>query len=333
MDRRTFLRWLAVSGGVVAALPVRASVSAPERPRTRVALVRTSDRAAGVRRAIDLLGIAPARGERVLIKPNFNSADEAPGSTHIDTLRALLLALQDQGARDITLADRSGQGVTRSVMERKGIFSLARETGAGAVVYDELDERAWATVQARDQHWAGGFAVPKMLLDAPCVVQTCNLKTHRYGGHFTLSLKNSVGLVAKQTRPSGHNYMSELHGSPYQRHMIAEINTSYAPALIVLDGVEAFTTGGPDRGNIVAARVMVAGTDRVAVDAVGVAILRLLGTTPEVARGKIFGQDQIARAVELGVDAVRRPGHIKLVTGDAPSAAFARRVRGMLDAG
>ena len=47
--------------------------------------------------------------------------------------------------------------------------------------------------------------------------------------------------------------------------------------------------------------VILAGTDRIAVDAVGVAILRHFGTTPEVSRGTIFEQEQIARAVELGL--------------------------------
>ena len=36
--------------------------------------------------------------------------------------------------------------------------------------------------------------VPKMLLAAETVVQP-GLKTHRYGGHFTLSLKNAVGFA------------------------------------------------------------------------------------------------------------------------------------------
>ena len=78
------------------------------------------------------------------------------------------------------------------------------------------------------------------------VVQTCCLKTHRYGGHFTLSLKNSVGLAAKTVPGNGHDFMRELHTSPHQRRMIAEINAGYRPDLVVLDGVEAFVTGGPD---------------------------------------------------------------------------------------
>jgi uncharacterized protein (DUF362 family) len=107
--------------------------------------------------------------------------------------------------------------------------------------------------------------------------------------------------------------------------MIAEINTAYTPSLIVMDGVDAFVNGGPAAGKKVSPSVMIAGTDPVAIDAVGVAILRLFGTTPEVSKGKVFEQEQIARAVELGLG-VDSPERIRIVTGDAESEAFANLI-------
>ena len=75
-----------------------------------------------------------------------------------------------------------------------------------------------------------------------------------------------------------------------------------------------------------------AGSDRVAMDAVGVAILRHFGTTPEVSRGPIFQQEQIARAVELelGIDSAEKIG---LVTDDEESKAFADKIRDVLSRG
>ena len=279
----------------------------------KIALVKIADRAAGVRRAIELLGINPVRGNRVLLKPNLNSADAAPGSTHPEVLRTLVTELYDLGAQTITLADRSGMGDTRRVMQQTGVIDLAQELGFMTMVLDDLPEKDWIVQQSEDFHWSRGYAVPKLLLDAECVVQTCNLKTHRYGGHFTLSLKNSVGLAAKAVNGGSYNYMQELHNSPHQRHMIAEINTAYSPSLIVMDGVEAFVNGGPDRGKKVDSEVVLAGNERIALDAVGVALLRLLGTTPEVSRGGIFEQEQIARAVELGLG-IDSPDKIDFIT-------------------
>jgi uncharacterized protein (DUF362 family) len=296
---------------------------------TKVALVSTKDRGKGVGQVIDLLGLKSYRGKSVVLKPNLNTADPAPGSTHNDTLRSLILALQQMGAKRITLAERSGPGdSTRAVMKKKGIFELAQELGFNVVNLEEVGSEGWVKVEPEESHWSQGFHFARIYREAEAIVQTCCLKTHAYGGHFTLSLKNSVGLVPLK----GYTYMNELHSSPYQRQMIAEINTAYSPDLVVMDGVEAFVDGGPDRGTRVEAGVMLAGTDRVAMDAVGVAILRLLGTTPEVSRGSIFEQDQIARAAELGLG-VSSAKEIQLVTGDAQSEACAVKVRDILTRG
>jgi uncharacterized protein (DUF362 family) len=294
-------------------------------PVATIALVKTMDRVWGVQRSIDLLGLNPVRGNRVLLKPNYNSADAAPASTHPDILRALVMEMNEMGARSITVGERSGMGDTRAVLEQTGVFTLADELGFDTVVFDELDEKSWIVQQSNDFHWESGFVVPRILLDSECVVQTCNLKTHGYGGHFTLSLKNSVGFVARSVRTGSHNYMSELHSSPYQRHMIAEINAAYTPSLIVMDGVDAFVDGGPAAGKMVSPSVVIAGTDPVAIDAVGVAILRFFGTMPQVSRGKVFEQEQIARAVELGVG-VDAPERIRIVTGDSESETYANQI-------
>jgi uncharacterized protein (DUF362 family) len=298
----------------------------------RVAFVKTRDRTAGVNRALDLLELERLPGADLFLKPNFNSADTPPGSTHNHTLMALVRRLQAMGASRITVGDRSGMGDTRTNMQRKGVFTLADELGFAVLVLDELRDDGWERVQVPGGSWRRGFAIARPALEADGIVQTCCLKTHRYGGHFTLSLKNSVGLVAKHLRGDGYNYMTELHSSPQQRRMIAEINLAYRPELVVLDGVEAFVDGGPDRGKRVEAQVVVAGTDRVAIDAVGVALLRHFGTTPEVGQGPIFGQEQIARAVELGLG-VTGPDEIELVTGDADSAAYAAQIQAILAQG
>jgi uncharacterized protein (DUF362 family) len=291
----------------------------------RISLVRTSNRTEGVKRAIALLEANPVKGKAVTLKPNFNTADPAPGSTHNDTLRALALELQDMGANKITLAERSGPPNTRDVMERKGTYPLARELGIEVVNLQELRPEGWVHVKPSESHWQDGFLFARAYLEAEAIVQTCCLKTHSYGGHFTLSLKNSVGLVPR----TGYPYMGELHSSRFQRQMIAEINTAYNPDLVVLDGVEAFVDGGPDKGTRVNADVMLASSDRVAVDAVGVAILRFFGTTPEVSKGPVFGQDQIARAAELGLG-VSSPEQIQIVTDDAESEEFAGKVKDIL---
>jgi len=332
MERREFLKGAAGIGGLALALPlVQNALAGLAGPAPgRVAFVKTTDRAAGVNHAIDLLGLPRFQGKDLFLKANFNSADPPPGSTHEDTLAAFIRKLKQMGAGPLTLGERSGMGNTRQVLESRNAFTLTKELGVKAVVFDELPAEDWDLIRHGNMHWQQGFALPSTMRKASGVVQTCCLKTHRFGGHFTLSLKNSVGLAAKFVPGNSYNFMRELHSSPDQRRMIAEINAAYRPELIVLDGVEAFTTGGPEAGKKVTASVILAGTDRIAVDAVGVAILRHFGTTPEVSRGTIFEQEQIARAVQLGIG-VKSPSEIELVTDDRDSAEYAKVIRAILD--
>lgn len=293
----------------------------------KVALVKTDDRATGVRRALDLLGTRPTQGKQVFLKPNYNSADPAPGSTHPDVLRAITEWLWDSGAETLTVGDRAGMGNTRQVMQSAGTFEMADALGFDTVVFDDLGPEGWVSQQA--DHWDRGFAIARPVARAESVVQACCLKTHRFGGHFTLSLKNSVGMVAKQIPGDGYNYMTELHRSSHQRRMIAEVNAAYTPDLVVIDGVEAFTNGGPDRGTTVNAQVVLAGSDRVALDAAGVALLRYYGTTREVRSGSIFEQEQIARAVEIGLG-VSGPEDIEFITDDPESSAYVELLKPIL---
>ena len=334
--RREFLKSITLMGGlallssfVPSCLRSDESMAKPvteEAKMTKVSLVCTQNRAEGVQRAIALLQSNPVRIKSVVLKPNFNSADATPGSTHNDTLRGLVLTLREMGANKITIAERSGPGdSTRQVMEKKGIFELAKELDFDIINLEEISPEGWVHLHPKDTHWQNGFHFPRVYLEAESIVQTCCLKTHAFGGHFTLSLKCSVGMVPGVDYP----YMRELHTSPYQRQMIAEINTAYTPDFVVLDGIEAFVDGGPATGTRMTAGVIVAGSDRVAIDAVGVAILRSLGTTPEVNQGKVFEQDQISRAVELNLG-IKSPDQIDFVTDDSESKAFADNIRNIL---
>lgn len=283
-----------------------------------VALIRTGDRKRGVEQAMKLLKVPSLAGRNVLIKPNFNTADPTPGSTHNDTLTAIVRGVKSKGAASVTVGERSGPPETKKVMEEKGIFALADSLGFGIVNFEELAESDWVPFAPPGNHWEGGFFIPRPVVEADYLVSTCCLKTHAYGGVFTMSLKLAVGLTPKRL-------MRQLHRSPDQRRMIAEINQGYKPALIVLDGIEAFVDGGPSQGRKVQADVFIAGTDRVAVDAAGLAVLKDLGSNDAIMKKKVFEQEQIQRAVELGLG-VPGPDKIRFVTPDKASAEYAKKI-------
>lgn len=290
----------------------------------RVALVKNPDRFTAVPATLDLLGVNPVGGKKVLLKPNFNTADPFPAGTHNDTLRALARKLKGLGASEITIGERCGPPETAEVLREKGIAQLCREEGLGLINFEELDESEWVRVSPAGSHWHDGFEVARPVLAAECVVATCCLKTHGYGGVFTMSLKLAVGITRKRN-------MIELHGSLFSmRKMIAEINQAYTPKLIVMDGLEIFTDGGPARGTLKKPGVMLAGTDRVAIDAVGLAILKQMGSNRKIMETPIFEQEQIARAVELGLG-VASAKDIEIVTGDAEGRRYGDKLREILN--
>ena len=126
-----------------------------------------------------------------------------------------------------------------------------------------------------------------------------------------------------------YDYMWELHGSPFQRLMIAEINKFYPADVVVMDGLKAFVTGGPEKGDLVEPGVLLASRDRVAIDAVGVAILRIFGADGHITEGGIFELDQLRRAAELGIGATSA-SQIRLTPLDDESRGFAEKIEAKL---
>jgi uncharacterized protein (DUF362 family) len=291
--------------------------------KSPVALVKTEERKSGVALSIKTLGSNPVKNKDVLIKPNFNTADRVPGSTHNDTLVALVEEVWKLGAKTIGLGERS-YPVTREVMKQKGIIPILEALDVAIIDFDELDDKDWIKVDAKDSHWQKGFRVARPILESECLISTCCLKTHQFGGMFTMSLKNSVGVVP--TTRHGYHYMSELHSSPHQRKLIAEINAPFKPDLVVLDGIEAFVDGGPANGKRAQGNVFLASTDRVAIDAVGVAVLKSMGSNAHIMNTKIFDQEQISRAADLGLGA-SSASEIDVIAADDHSCDY----RNMID--
>lgn len=294
-----------------------------------VFVVKTTDRAGGIPLVFEAVG-PDISGKAVTLKANYNSADPFPASTHPETLRALAGTIMDRKPDSLALLERSGMGSTRRVLQRCQVYDILSPQGADVIVLDELPASGWSHIPGDGTHWRTGFFLPERLLSSGAVIQTCCLKTHRFGGHFTLSLKNSVGLLAKTLPGSAYDFMHELHNSPFQRQMIAEINRAYQADLVLMDAMEGFVTGGPEDGERISPGLLLGSRDRVAIDAAGIALLRSYGSTPEVMNGSIFSLDQIARAAELGVGCAD-PREIALIPLTAKSRNDAQRIAEILE--
>ncbi|MFC1564352.1 DUF362 domain-containing protein [candidate division KSB1 bacterium] len=322
MDRRDFIKSSAL--GIAALSGMRCSGVFNTNKPGRIALVKTRNRKEGVQRVMKMMNLSGINSKDVVIKPNFNSADDTPGSTHMDVMGQLVSEIQERGAKNVMVGESSGPGDTQEIMEQKGVFDMASDMKFDVVNYDKIPDSEWVDFNPVGNHWDNGFAIPRHAVDAEYLVSTCCLKTHQYGGVFTMSLKLAVGLTPESLRRPLHQ-----KNSTFMRHMIAEINLGYNPQLIVLDGVDAFVTGGPSTGDIKQGDVILAGTDRVAVDAVGVAVLKHLGSNEKIMNTPIFEQEQILRAAELGIG-ISSPDMIEFVTADDESKAYADELKSIL---
>lgn len=108
---------------------------------SKVAFIKTEDRQKGVKSSISTLGINPVKNKDVLIKPNFNTADPTPGSTHNDTLMALVDEVWDMGAKSISLGERS-YPLTREVLDQKGILALLKQKDVHVIDFDDKEYTA-----------------------------------------------------------------------------------------------------------------------------------------------------------------------------------------------
>jgi uncharacterized protein (DUF362 family) len=297
------------------------SIGPKDNGKSKVFVVKSTDRKSGVIQAMTMAGLGFAAGGReVVLKPNFNTSDPAPGSTHDDTIRQIVTELKNAGSGKITMAESSGPGGTANVIREKGTPKLCSELGIDFVDYDTIPESEWETFQIDGMHWPNGLAIPNLIRSDRAVVLMPCCKTH-FIGEITMSLKLAVGLVPKNRRMEMH--ADSLH------ERIAEINKGFEPDLIVMDAVECFIDGGPTVGTRAAPGLTLAATDRIALDAVGMAVLKAAGSKTDALRNKIFAQSQIVRAVELGLGATS-PDEIELVGDDTATVS---ELRSILDNG
>lgn len=322
MDRRSFLKNTAIGLAFLPTLGSGPLKAAENKKIAKIALIKTTDRTAGIQEALRIFDFPTVRNKNIFIKPNFNTSDPPPGSTHNDTLTKIILELRNRGAGEITVGDRSGPQETKNTLEEKGIFQLAAKHNFKLINFEELPTADWVHFNPPGNHWEKGFLLARPAVEAEYLVFAHCLKTHQYGGVFTMSLKLTVGMAPK-------SLMRELHTSSHQRKMIAELNQPFKPKLLVMDGIEAFIDGGPMKGTLKRADVIVAGDDRVAMDAVGVAILKELGSNKAIMERKIFDQEQIARAVELGLG-ISGPEQIEFVTADKTGWEYAQKLKTIL---
>jgi len=224
------------------------------------------DLRASIDEAIALLGNlsqAIKRGDSVFVKPNFNSPDPFPGSTDLEFLRVIIELLHEAGTR-VKIGDSSG-GMwrpSRKVFRKLGIIEFARKMDIELIAFEDRPND-WLKIKVNGDY-LNAVTMPRSAYEADKIVYLPCMKTHRYA-RYSGALKLAFGFVHPGERRAYH--FSQLE------QKIAEVSLCWQPDLIVMDGIKAFVSGGPDKGELVEPNIIMASGDLVAIDIEAMKIL------------------------------------------------------------
>ncbi len=209
------------------------------------------------------LGKAIGWGDRVLLKPNFNSPDPYPGSTDLAFLSAVIELLLDAGAV-VTIGESSG-GIwrpTRKVFDKLGVTEMARRLNVELIAFEDRTDD-WVRVRV-DGDYLDVITVPRSVYKADKIVYLPCMKTHNLA-RFSGALKLAVGFMHPGERRALH--------ARHLEQKVAEISLCWRPDLIIMDGRKAFVAGGPDKGHLVEPGLLLASADLVAIDVEAMKVL------------------------------------------------------------
>ncbi len=229
-------------------------------------------------------------GSSVLLKPNFVFPQPNPCTTAPDFLQAVIKSCFDAGAGKVVVGERAAfRHSTREIADKLGLSAAIKKSGAELVFFDE---GKWYSVNLNLPH-VKSVTLPEEVWKHDVLISLPCLKTHHLA-RFTMSLKNTIGLIHPMEMPT-LMFLGDLELK------IAEINTAVWPDLIICDGRKCFITEGPSKGEIANPNLILASGDRVAIDAVGVRILKGYKAKNLLEWDDPFKYPQIKHAAELGV--------------------------------
>lgn len=232
-----------------------------------------------------------SKGDTVFLKPNFNTADEFPGSSSIDFLKAVSELVYESGAKSVIIGDSSTIYIgTEEIIKEKGVREL-ENIGIPLKVYN-LDKQKFITKKIPNAQYLSKVSVPKILYEADKLIYLPCLKTHSWA-QFTGSLKLSVGIMKYLQR-------IPLHATNLQEK-IGELNKIIHPDLTIMDARKCFINQGPAQGEVKKPNLLLASTKRIPLDIEGIKIIQsfegnsLQGIVPEEL-------PQIKSAKQIGIE-------------------------------
>jgi len=306
IDRREFVKSsakLGVSfalGPGLAAKLVSAAGEAAAPDKADVAVAVSADYGKAAEKAVAMLGGMKAfvgKGAKVAVLINVQSKN--PGTyTKPEILRAVIRMCRDAGAAETNVLSLLGQ----KNWDELGLSALVREEGATLRLL-ERDGAHFRSVPVPDGRALAEARVLAAVYEHDVFLNMPVTKDHA-GNKFTGTMKNLMGVSSGPSNRTFHkeNWKTDPNDIAHLDQCIVDLNKVVQPTLNIVDAAEFITTNGPfGPGELIKPQRVIAGRDRVAIDAT---CCQLWGLKP----AEIM---MIARGAEQGVG-VLDPDRIRL---------------------
>jgi uncharacterized protein (DUF362 family) len=268
---------------------------------SRVAIVKGEDAVEATVRAVDAIRSEVDRvlsgNKPVLIKPNYiNSKHPSTGiTTDSRVIEGILRFLKQDNIKAVVIGEGSGFADTFEAFKVAGVDKVAERWNVRLL---DLNRDEFIEVAPPNPLSLKKARVAKTALDCT-IISVPKLKLHRIAG-VTLSLKNMMGALASK----GSMHIGSLSEN------IVDLASILRPSISVVDGIIA-GEGHETSGNPVQMNLVIAGTDPVAVDAVGAAVMGISPTDVKhlvLAEKQGLGTCNLRKITVLGepIDKVRR---------------------------
>jgi uncharacterized protein (DUF362 family) len=267
MDRRDFLKTLAVTGAVLSVSRTEAmdilsqQLTAADGTQVDLVAVMGGEPEAMFRRGIAEMGGMNRfvkAGQKVCIKPNigWDKVPEAAGNTNPKLVAEIVKECLAAGAKEVTVFDHTCDDWVKSYRS-SGIDAAAR--AAGAKVVPAHLEQYYRRIELPRGKNMKNAKVHEALLDSDLWINVPVLKNHG-GANLTIAMKNHMGIVWDR----GYFHSHDL------QQCIADICTmEKKAALNVVDAYRIVKTNGPrgrSASDVVLTKGLFMSPDIVAVD-------------------------------------------------------------------
>jgi len=227
--------------------------------------------------ALAQVDLSPARGKRVLLKPNIGrvAPPEAGITTHPQVVAAAIDAFREAGA-DVAVGESPILGVkTEEAFDAAGIALIAHERDCLLI---DMDARRSVQVPVPDGVAINSLKVCPEVLEYDLVVSIPVMKMHMHTG-VTLALKNMKGCLWRRSKVHLH-MLPPVEGDDEMpiNIAIADMSSVLRPHLSIIDGTVGMEGLGPSAGQAKPLNVIVVSADVFAADAIA---CRLMGTAAE----------------------------------------------------